>query len=488
MKRLKILFIIIPVVISITGCKKFLDQQPISDLSNELFWRTPDDAKLGVTGIYDGVQSTIGTGNYTEWGDARSDNFTYGGTGDNQINVALNGLTAVTPSANWNDLYITIGRANSAIKYIPRIQGISDILKNDYLAQAYALRAFMYFYAIRVWGDVPVVLEPFEDLQQQPDISRVAANTVIDNVIIKDLNQAYTLSNKTKINYFEISTGAILAMLADVYMWKKDYPKVIEETGRLMALNRYGLVASTDWKKLFTDPGTTSIRENIWSLNWSFLVDQQGNGNNNFQRIGLSGNTSTYEIDSTTLFKFESNKNDIRRRLTYDTLLLSTSFGVDKIGKFYPLGADGRPVYPTRELNEAKIPIYRYADILLLRAEALNKIPARNAAGAIAIVNQIRTRANAGTVVAADYPTERAVETLILDERQKELFGEGRRWFDLIRTGRVLEVMDPIIRQRQINLGQQPTGFTDPRKILFPISRDALNRNTALVQNPPYSE
>lgn len=486
MKNLKILLIISPVIMFLTGCEKFLDQQPISDLSNELFWRTPDDAKIGVAGIYDGIQSTIGTGNYTDWGDARSDNLTYSGTGDNQINVALNGLTAVSPSSNWSDLYITIGRANSAIKYIPRIQGISDLQKNDYLAQAYAIRAFMYFYAIRVWGDVPVVLEPYEDLKQQPDISRVSANTIIDNVIIKDLNQAFTLSDKAKINYFEISTGAIIAMLADVYMWKKDYPKVIQETTRLMQLNRYGLVPGADWKKLFTDPGTTTIRENIWSLNWSFLVDQQGNGNNNFQRLGLSGNTSTYEIDSTVLVKFESNKNDIRRKLTYDTLLLSTTLGVDRIGKFYPLGSDGRPVYPTRQLNEAKIPIYRYADILLLRAEAMNKT--MNPAGAITIVNQIRNRAGAGGVLASSYPTERSVENLILDERQKELFGEGRRWFDLIRTGRVLEVMDPIIRRRQIFLGQQPTGFTDPRKILFPISRDALNRNTSLVQNPPYSE
>ncbi|HET8829490.1 MAG TPA: RagB/SusD family nutrient uptake outer membrane protein [Pelobium sp.] len=486
MKRFKILLLITFVISLITGCEKFLDQQPISDLSNELFWRTPDDARLGVTGIYDGVQSAIGTGSFTDWGDARSDNFTYGGTGDDQISISLNGLTAVSPYSNWNDLYITIGRANSAIKYIPRIQGIADVQKNDYLAQAYALRAFMYFYAVRVWGDVPVVLEPFEDLNQQPDITRVSASTIIDDVILKDLNTAYTLSDKLKINYFEISTGAILAMLADVYIWKKDYPKVIEETTKLMQLNRYGLVAGADWKKLFTDPGTTSIRENIWSLNWSFLVDQQGNGNNNFQRIGLDGNTSPYKIDSTILTKFESNKNDIRRKLTYDTLLLATSFGVDRIGKFYPLRPDGRPDYPTRQLNEAKIPIYRYADILLLRAEALNKT--NNPSGAVTIVNQIRTRANAGTVLAANYPTERDVETLILDERQKELFAEGRRWFDLIRTGRVLEVMDPLIRERQTLLGQQPTGFTDPRKILFPISRDALNRNTTLIQNPPYSE
>src|SRR5690242_19983812 len=142
-----------------TGCKKFLDQQPISQLSQENFWKTADDAKLGVAAIYDGVQKTL-SGNYTDWGDARSDNFTYGGTGENQINVTLNGLNSLTAAANWNNLYFTIARANLAIKYLPNISTLSAVARNNYLAQAYGLRAYMYFYGIRVWGKLPVTLEP----------------------------------------------------------------------------------------------------------------------------------------------------------------------------------------------------------------------------------------------------------------------------------------------------------------------------------------
>jgi starch-binding outer membrane protein, SusD/RagB family len=126
----------------------------------------------------------------------------------------------------------------------------------------------------------------------------------------------------------------------------------------------------------------------------------------------------------------------------------------------------------------------------LMRAEALNW-GSNDKTGAITIVNQIRTRARAGNVNAAlynNFATQLDVEKAILDERQLELFAEGKRFFDLVRTDRVLQVMDPLIRQRQRNLGLAQTGFTDPRKILWPISRDALTRNVLLVQNPPYTD
>lgn len=469
------------------GCKKFLDQQPISDVAPESFWKSADDVKTGVAAIYDGVQKTL-NGNYTDWGDARSDNFTYGGTGENQINVTLNGLNSLTGAANWNNLYYTIGRANLAIKYIPTIaltSAFTEAIRNNYLAQAYGIRAYMYFYAIRLWGSVPVRLEPYEDLSEDPLAPRNSADSILNNVILPDLIKANTLVTKTNSTVWEMNAGAVLALLTDVYMWKKDYAKALTASQDLINLAyKYDVTANnfTDFKKIFLDPANS--KETIWSLHWDYTRD----GGNGISKIGSGGNTSQYYIDSSVFLRFESNKNDIRRWATYDTTVpLTPAPRIIQIGKFYPVNSSNKPVPPANAQNDAKLTLYRMADIMLLRAEALNQTSAAKAP-VFTIVNRIRTLRGATALVATDYPTDRDVEKAILDERQLELFGEGRRWFDLVRTGRVIEVMDPMVRYRQKLLNISPTGFDDPRKILWPISRQALTRNTLIRQNEPYSE
>jgi len=461
------------------ACNKQLDQQPISDLSSELFWKTAEHAQLGNAAIYDGIQKTL-SGNFTEWGDARSDNFTYGGTGDNQINITLNGLNATTGAANWNNLYMTIARANAAIKYLPGIADLSELQRNNYLAEAYGIRAYMYFYAVRVWGAVPVRVTPYEDVTQSPNLPRSPADSVINNVIIPDLQKALTLVNPNAISTAELNKGGILSILTEVYMWQKDYTNALAATDQLIALHRYSLAPTANYKDIFI---TATTKENIWSLSWDFLTD---GGNGIAGKIGASDQTSNYYIDSTVLLKWENNKVDIRRGIAYDTTVADALSRIISIWKFYPVDVTtGKPVTPSRAQNEAKLPLYRWADILLLRAEALNWTGDKP--GAFTLLNQVRARARDTALNETDYATQLDVEKVILDERQLELFAEGKRWFDLVRTGRALEVMDPLIRQRQSSLGVAQTGFADPRLILWPISRDALTRDPLLEQNPPYS-
>ena len=466
----------------LTGCNKMLDQQPLSELPYDQFWQTANDAKFGNAAIYSGLQKTFSNA-FIEWGDVRSDNFKAGGTGETQVGIALNGLTALTPTADWTNLYSTIARANLAIKYIPNIKDalLTSTLRSNYLAQAYASRAFLYFWAVRLWGDVPVRLIPYESLDSVPNLARSNKDSVLNNVIIPDLKKALKLTDKNSLSTYEINQAAILSILTEVYLWQHDYINVINTTDQLIALRRYDLASQGNYRNVFSEGNTN---ENIWSLNWNYLTD----GYNNIgSRLGSTSNTSSFEIDAPfKIWESAASLGDLRRSLNYDTTLVSA--GITVIWKFYPLDpTSGKPSVPNRIQNQVKLPFYRWADILLMRAEAINWA-LNDITNAISLVNKVRARANAKLLSASTYTSQSDVEWAILTERQLELFAEGKRWFDLVRTNRVLDVMDPIITNRQILGHLTVTGFNDPRKILWPISRNVLNADLSLTQNPPYSK
>jgi hypothetical protein len=128
--------------------------------------------------------------------------------------------------------------------------------------------------------------------------------------------------------------------------------------------------------------------------------------------------------------------------------------------------------------------MYRLADMYLLYAEAVNQLG--DLTTALTYLNYIHTRAGLTAYTATQLPTKAAMADAILQERQWELYGEGKRWFDLVRTGNVQKVMDPVFIRRQRNAGSPQTGFGDLRKIYWPISQSALHANGLLTQNPGY--
>jgi hypothetical protein len=136
------------------------------------------------------------------------------------------------------------------------------------------------------------------------------------------------------------------------------------------------------------------------------------------------------------------------------------------------------------------VTMYRLADQYLLYAEALNK--KGDLTNALKYLNLIHVRAGNTAYTPDQFTTEAAMEDAILQERQWELFAEGKRWFDLVRTDHVYQVMDPVMVSRQIFQGAAPDGFgtdkTDKRKYLWPLHRNVLNANNLLGQNPPYTD
>lgn len=482
------------------GCKKFLTEVPLSSSALENYFRSQKDLNAAMTAMYASFQhemSGAGTsktwGKYLYWGEGRSDNFDRSGYANSIITeLSLNGLTISNDATDWSGLYRTIARANTCLKYLPGIpqydpKVTKEVLENS-LAQCYAMRAMCYFYIVRLWGDAPIWTAAYDDVSKPAEKPRESKDKIMDSLILPDLQKAYSLTTKNQTaNVWFINEGAICAALADVYMWRKDYPEAINwiqqlfkakgPTGKLYTgISQANLETGANWKNLFLSPDKTI--ENIWSIHWDYAL-------NGCACIPASiyYNNSPVEIDSIVRTDWPQDTLDIREKQTIDP----NSGYHGWLLKYYPNTVVDKKWAPPDDIRALPVYLvmYRLGDIYLLYAEALNKTG--KMPDAVKYLNYVRTRAGLPAYQATDFAGQDALEDAILNERRWELFGEGKRWFDLVRTGHVNKVMDPVLEIRQHKFGTPPVGFgSDKNKILWPLHRDVLENNKLLQQNASY--
>lgn len=509
----KNIIILICSVFLFWGCDDFLTKNPLSDMSPETFFKSNSDMRSWNAGIYDALQLTLNT-RHLDWGDLRSDN--YHTTGYENSRIYMNAMESTMGECSWGDLYSCVNMCNIAIQRYPTIPRILESEYNPYIGQAYGIRALMYFYGIRVWGRLPLITEPWDG-----DLTKISVKrSPIEDVkaqILKDIDLAIQSLGNDVSDKFYFSKAAAYALKTDVHMWFKEYDQALESSKYFIGNSNFTLVKNeTEWKEIFTKPG--SSKESIFNLAWSFDAD----GSHGWaQRVGASNTNNGYKMSQPIFEEFinrlRSGKgkdgrfwnvldtvklfyNGQRLPLTYANW---TTSGIEKCTKY-------SVVDPTREFDsknnvyksqwtvlssancEIQIPIYRLADVLLLRAEALNKTGDFN--GALDIVNQIRQRVGytADSKLEVSSFNQGEIEDIILKERQLEFIAEGKRWFDLMRTDKLIDVMDPVIRARQEAAGVKVTGFIieeEGRKYV-PIYYREFESNTELRgdQNPPYSE
>lgn len=508
----KIGILLISVTI-LSGCKKFLEEKPQSNVSVGDYYRKASDINSALAGLYGSFQLEMlgdGTskygGKYHYWGEGRSDNFEPSGYDNSIINqLAFNTLTSGNTVSNWEGLYRTIAIANNCIKYFPGIskydQTASQTIINNGLAQAYAMRAMCYFYIIRLWGDAPMRIEPYENLNEEPRLARTSKDELMNSVIVPDINKAYELIQKGQnANIWYLNEAAIAAMGADVHMWKagtannaSDYTQAIVwfkrvfvakgTTGVVYGETNANLEPTATWKNLFLTPTTT--KEAIWSISWNSTF-------NGCACIPISKMKSNnpVQVDSLIHTDWKKNKLDTRVTKTFDTLTGTNH--QDKVLKYYNLTSVPTSQDPIA-LNVYAV-MYRLGDVYLQYAEALNKTGDK--VNALKMMNLIHVRAGLPAVLATDPKVstggvldETKLEDAILQERQYELFAEGKRWFDLVRTNHVHKIMDSVIDRRRFYTFKIPstTGFGEDTRILWPIYKTLLEDNTKLVQNQPYN-
>jgi len=515
-------------VLILGSCKKMVDEEPLSDGTLDQFFKTKYDVFAAVAGMYGAFQQTmVGEAQFnnriTWWGDARSDNIQNSTPNNSSNEVHFNNLSPNNTYADWSPLYTVIGRANLVIDKIDEVNNyakaaerLTDAEIKFYVAQAYAMRAVSYFYILRIWGDAPIRTTPFLKLDDNPFAARDSKTKVKDQ-IIADLQKAYDLTVKgaSPIVWY-LGEGAIAAIMADVYMWKShdnlilpDYTNAIlwiknvfkakAPTGKVYngspTPNSAGLsndlVPTAEWKTIFTNPAANI--ETIWNIHW----DVNANGCPCMMAVSSTVNNTPMKTAAemyTGTTSWVRAGLDTRAKQTIDS---AKSDNFDRLITWYgPAGyTNAKSTYMTRTQSDAVVgtdkpvyfPVYRLADIFLLYAEALNKTG--DTSNAIKYLNFVHRRATLPALTAAQLSTQTLIEDAILQERQWELFDEGKRWFDLCRTDRVVQIMDPLLKKRQLAAGAAQTGWgTDLRRYLWPLHRNVLNANPSLVQNQPYTD
>ncbi len=463
------------------SCEEFLNTPPESQLSLEGFWQTQSDAELGVAAIYDAAQKAFEQA-YWYWGEFRGDNYIVNDRPSNDVqNTISNTLVNTTFGSDWSDLYVAIAHANIAIERIPDIADFSS--KNDLLAQAHALRALLYFYAVRIWGDVPNVQAILTDLSGEVNKPRSNSDEVFDQIILPDLSTAESLI-KTNRSQNLFSKGGVLALKAHVFGWPgnhQNYGTVRDAITELESLG-YALETSENgWTNLFRGNGSSD--EVVFWLAWNFAED--GNNGGHAQFAGFTPNIvppETLEEKWQTAIPGDFR---IPVSATFDVEIENVNeFPFLRImSKFLGAFTDRDSQVAASEATDKDIPFFRLSGLLLLKAEAENYL--NNGTAALELVNRIRTARGLPTLtegVDVNSGDQTAMRDLILDERQFELLGEGHRFWDLVRNGVAVEVMSKVMDIT----GTVANGLDQESKVLWPIHQNVLNRNPNIDQNEGY--
>ncbi len=459
MKSIKFIGLII-LAISFFSCSDLLDKEPISSFSADGFYKTTSDAQAGIYGIYDAAQSVFRI-NFAYWGEGRADNVQTAQSGEG-LQLLQNNLDESIASAYWGSLYDMINRANYAIKYIPDIFEEGNETGTQLVGEARALRALAYFYLVRIWGDVPLILEPYQSIEQDIFISRTDKQLVLA-AIEEDLTYAAQNCREKFGNDRDrimFTKGSANALLTHVYMWQHKYDEAIEASSLVLNNPLYALVTNMDdWGKIFT---------NSYSAESIFEVAYDENETNSLRVLYAIGSYAIFTPSEK--FKSSYEEGDKRIDYVYDVTLTDPK----AIWKFLGKGLNDENPTPSKQ----NIVLMRLADIMLLRAEAFNKKGGeQNQFIALGLLNTIRSRAGlaAFETVAAAEAMYGDLESAILHERSIELCFEGHRWFDLVRTGKAIATMQPI------------NGLSDERNLVWPISINSLRKNPNLVQNDYYN-
>jgi starch-binding outer membrane protein, SusD/RagB family len=471
------------------GCQPELNLAPISNKSTATFYKTEADASTALTAAYSVLQTSIYIAEtiLTPTTVASDDGVPFlTGNADRRALWTYNISTNNTwTSAPWASSYSGIQRANVVINNVPQIK-MNTSLRDRYVAEAKFLRALHYFNLVRFYGGVPLVSEEVTILENA-QISRASVEEIY-KFIEKDLLEAETvLPNAYPVSEAGHATkGSANGLLSKVYLtWagtfkgSEYWSKAAAKAKEVIDGGNYDLWQNFDEafeiknrggkESVFEVTYVTDVLGQQHSTYWAprGAAYVPGNG---FGTIRVS--KSLWESFSPTDKRISGSflTNDIRNpavKLTVEnpdpSLALSFWKLTDLTSKVF--GGNGK-----------SFPYMRFSEVLLIFAEALNEVSNGPTSEAYKAINRVRTRAGLSDLSGL---SQAQFKDAILLERRLELSHEGHRWFDLVRTGRLLEAVS-----KEVSFGRNPT--IKAHHVLFPIPQREIDANSKLVQNAGY--
>ncbi|WP_080240357.1 RagB/SusD family nutrient uptake outer membrane protein [Spirosoma rigui] len=445
---------------ALTGCgKDFLTVIPETALSSATFFKTEADFQQAVNGAYVPFRQMY---NERAWvlEEMHSDNTYYArntlyGAVDPTENVADFAVpTANGVTANDNVLvqyrlnYVIIARANQVLALIdgPGVTFSSDAVKNNLKGQALFLRAFAYFDLVRLFGKVPLHLVP---VTGREDAALPLSTTAeIYAQIEKDALAASTaLPNKATQTPGRATSGAAKTLLANLYITQKKWAQAETQLKSIVTNDGYSLMPDYNDAFSFTSTNKNNA-ESVFEI--QYMEGSAGYNGNQIYRfipspitaleiapiVGTSNPQPTSQESNNIptpdlIAAYETG--DKRKDISIGTVTLSGSL---RANKTYPYIKKYARVHSLHNNTGQNWPVYRYAEVLLFLAEALNE--QGKTGEAATYINQVRTRAGLAATPASGQADMREA---IFKERRVELAFENKRWFDLTRTGRVKEII-----------------------------------------------
>lgn len=487
------------------SCNSFLDESPDSELTNENWgsgdkdnateYTTATQMEQLLSGAYSDYADEFWQLDWYMMNDAQADN-AYAGEDKEQtrqIDELRLSLSNGNVSRDWGYLYSQISKANTIIEWIPQIKdsNLTETRRAEISGEAHFMRALCYFNLVRIYGRVPLIVNYVPEISVE-NIEEVypllypeqAGVEEIYAQIVSDLEEAESGVMDYSSNKFKITKALVHLIQAQVYATKDgfagtDWSKVRQYAKAVTDDSRYGLMDNFD--DLFAISETPEAGT-LPSLNLTnehckesiFEVDY-----NSWSTLGNWGAQMFYGIDwkkfntpSQDLYKAFNNAGDIIRRDA------SITFG-DVTGKWtdkYWASNKFPYCYKMRAQEAGNIVIFRLPEAILLLAEAENELG--NLSEGQRLLNLIRTRVELPNTTANNKDVLRLA---IENEHRLEFAFEGKRWMDLKRRGRFIEVMKACSDHQSA----YASGLTED-KLIWPIPQTEKELNENLVQNPGY--